>query len=89
MDRISQPVDRAPGSRRQGRADGPGRADRGRPAKERHIPHAYLVFDGEGHGFRQAANIRRALEAELSFYAQVFGFELADSVEPIEVEFLA
>ncbi len=52
-------------------------------------PHAYLVFDGEGHGFRQAANIRRALEAELSFYAQVFGFELADSVEPIEVEYLA
>ncbi|HYI21983.1 MAG TPA: S9 family peptidase [Candidatus Limnocylindrales bacterium] len=52
-------------------------------------PHAYLVFDGEGHGFRQAANIRRALEAELSFYAQVFGFELADSVKPTEVEFLA
>ena len=52
-------------------------------------PHAYLVFDGEGHGFRQAANIRRALEAELSFYAQLFGFELADSVAPIEVEYLA
>ena len=57
--------------------------------RKRQTPHAYLVFDGEGHGFRQAANIRRALEAELSFYAQVFGFELADSVDPIEVEFLA
>jgi dipeptidyl aminopeptidase/acylaminoacyl peptidase len=49
------------------------------------IPYAYLPFEGEGHGFRQAANIRRALEAELSFYAQVFGFQLADDFEPIEV----
>jgi dipeptidyl aminopeptidase/acylaminoacyl peptidase len=56
---------------------------------ERHIPHAYLAFAGEGHGFRQAANIRRALEAELSFYAQVFGFSLADDFEPVKVEFLA
>jgi len=50
------------------------------------IAHAYLLFEGEGHGFRQAANQRRALEAELSFYAQVFGFELADELEPIEVK---
>jgi hypothetical protein len=28
------------------------------------------------------------LEAELSFYAQVFGFALADAIEPVEVEFL-
>jgi dipeptidyl aminopeptidase/acylaminoacyl peptidase len=52
------------------------------------IPHAYLPFEGEGHGFRRAANMKRALEAELSFYAQVFGFELADDIEPVEVEFL-
>ncbi|CAN5170863.1 S9 family peptidase [soil metagenome] len=57
--------------------------------RERHIPHAYLLFEGEGHGFRQAANMRRALEAELSFYAQVFGFELADDFEPVAMEFLA
>ena len=57
--------------------------------RERRIPHAYLVFDGEGHGFRQAANIRRALEAELSFYAQVFDFTLADQIEPVKVEFLS
>jgi dipeptidyl aminopeptidase/acylaminoacyl peptidase len=55
--------------------------------REREIPHAYLLFEGEGHGFRQAHNIRRALEAELSFYAQVFGFELADAIEPVEVAF--
>ncbi|HEV3497182.1 MAG TPA: S9 family peptidase, partial [Actinomycetes bacterium] len=47
------------------------------------IPHAYLAFPGEQHGFRQAANIRRALEAELYFYSRVFGFTLADPVEPV------
>lgn len=41
----------------------------------RGIPHAYLRFEGEGHGFRQAANLRRALEAEWSFYLQVLGIE--------------
>ncbi|MER6953339.1 prolyl oligopeptidase family serine peptidase [Streptomyces sp. NPDC000618] len=40
---------------------------------ERPAPHAYLAFEGEGHGFRQAATTVRALEAELSLYAQVFG----------------
>jgi dipeptidyl aminopeptidase/acylaminoacyl peptidase len=39
------------------------------------IPHAYLTFPGEQHGFRRAENIIAALEAELSFYGQVFGFE--------------
>jgi dipeptidyl aminopeptidase/acylaminoacyl peptidase len=49
------------------------------------LPHAYILFEGEGHGFRMAANQQRALEAELSFYAQVFGFELADDFEPLAV----
>jgi dipeptidyl aminopeptidase/acylaminoacyl peptidase len=39
----------------------------------RGVPHAYLAFEGEGHGFRRAETVRRALEAELSLYAQVFG----------------
>lgn len=56
--------------------------------RERRIPHAYIAFPGEGHGFRQGPNIQRALEAELSFYAQVFGFRLADPIEPVRVEFL-
>ncbi|WP_329222389.1 prolyl oligopeptidase family serine peptidase [Streptomyces sp. NBC_01485] len=42
----------------------------------RPVPHAYLAFEGEGHGFRQAATMVRALEAELSLYAQVFGLRL-------------
>jgi dipeptidyl aminopeptidase/acylaminoacyl peptidase len=49
------------------------------------IPHAYVAFEGEGHGFRQAANIERAAEAELYFYGKVFGFEPADDLEPVEI----
>ncbi len=53
------------------------------------VPCAYLLFQGEGHGFRQADNIRRSLEAELSFYGQVFGFIPADDLPPLNVERLA
>ena len=52
---------------------------------ERGLPHAYLAFEGEGHGFRQAATMKRALEAEAYFYSKVLGFELADAVEPITI----
>jgi len=55
---------------------------------ERRLPHAYVLFPGEDHGFRSAANIIRSFEAELSFYGQVFGFEPADPIDPIEVVFL-
>lgn len=51
----------------------------------RGIPVAYITFEGEQHGFRQAANVRRALEAELQFYAWVFGFVAAGKMEPIEI----
>ncbi len=37
--------------------------------RKKGIPSAYLLFDGEQHGFRKAANIKRALDAELYFYA--------------------
>lgn len=50
------------------------------------IPCAYLPFEGEQHGFRRAENVKRALEAELYFYSRVFGFELADAVEPVAIE---
>jgi len=45
--------------------------------KNKGIPVAYVVFPEEGHGFRQAANIKRALEEEFYFYAQVFNFKPA------------
>jgi len=41
------------------------------------IPHAYLLFEGEQHGFRKAETIIRAVEASLSFYGQVLGFSPA------------
>ena len=53
------------------------------------LPVAYITFEGEQHGFRQAANIKRALDGELYFYSRVFGFELADSVEPVPIENLS
>jgi len=54
--------------------------------KEKHIPVAYIAFEGEGHGFRKAGNIKKALESELYFYSKIFNFELADNIEPIAIE---
>jgi dipeptidyl aminopeptidase/acylaminoacyl peptidase len=54
--------------------------------RERGVPYAYLLFPGEGHGFRKAENIVRSLHAELSFYAQVLGFEPGDSIPKLAVE---
>jgi dipeptidyl aminopeptidase/acylaminoacyl peptidase len=52
------------------------------------IPHAYIAFEGEGHGFRKQENVRRALEATLAFVSRVFAFEPADELEPIEIRHL-
>lgn len=57
--------------------------------RERKIPHAYLLFEGEGHGFRKADNIVTSLEAELSFYAQILGFALGDPLPKLEIENLS
>ena len=35
----------------------------------------YVVFEGEGHGWRKAENIKAALEKELQFYELVFGIK--------------
>jgi dipeptidyl aminopeptidase/acylaminoacyl peptidase len=50
------------------------------------LPVAYVPFEGEQHGFRRAANIKRALDAEHYFYSKVFNFELAEAVEPVAIE---
>jgi dipeptidyl aminopeptidase/acylaminoacyl peptidase len=54
--------------------------------KAKGLPVAYLEFEAEQHGFRKAENIKRALDGELYFYAQVFGFELADPIEPVPID---
>ncbi len=53
--------------------------------KQKGLPVAYVPFAEEQHGFRIAANIKRALEGELYFYSRIFGFDLADEVEPVEI----
>jgi dipeptidyl aminopeptidase/acylaminoacyl peptidase len=52
--------------------------------KQKGIPVAYIAYEGEQHGFRQAKNIKRTLEAELYFYSTIFNFECADEIEPVE-----
>ncbi|MBL8148467.1 MAG: prolyl oligopeptidase family serine peptidase, partial [Blastocatellia bacterium] len=54
--------------------------------KAKGIAVAYVPFADEQHGFRKAENIKRALDAELYFYSKIFGFELAEKVEPIHIE---
>jgi dipeptidyl aminopeptidase/acylaminoacyl peptidase len=56
--------------------------------RSRKMPVAYLLFEGEQHGFRRAENIRRALEAELSFYSQILDVELppGEHIEAVRVE---
>jgi dipeptidyl aminopeptidase/acylaminoacyl peptidase len=50
------------------------------------LPVAYVAYPGEQHGFRKAENIVRSLEAELYFYAAVFGITLADTIEPVQID---
>lgn len=57
--------------------------------KEKGIPVAYVPFEGEQHGFRQAPNIKRALDGEFYFYSKVFGYEPAEAIEPVVIENLS
>ena len=50
------------------------------------LPYAYLAFEGEQHGWRRESTIRRAMEAELYFLSRVFGFDVADAIEPLEIK---
>lgn len=54
--------------------------------RKKGVPVAYVAFEGEQHGFRRAENIKRSLDGELYFYSRVFGFELAEKVEPVLIE---
>jgi dipeptidyl aminopeptidase/acylaminoacyl peptidase len=54
--------------------------------KAKGIPVAYVSFEGEQHGFRKAENIKRSLDGEMYFYSRVFGFDLAEAIEPVHIE---
>lgn len=49
------------------------------------VPHAYLLFPGEGHGFRKAETLIAARQAELSFYGQILGFRPAGDVPELDI----
>ena len=49
------------------------------------VPCAYIGYPGEQHGFREAANIARTLEAQLYFFATVTGVTLTETIEPVEI----
>jgi dipeptidyl aminopeptidase/acylaminoacyl peptidase len=49
------------------------------------LPVAYVLYEGEQHGFRKAENIKRTMDGEFYFYSRVFGFEIADEVEPVPI----
>ncbi len=53
--------------------------------KKNGIPTAYIPFEGEGHGFRQPANNIKALNSELDFYGQIFGFTPAGDPQQVEL----
>jgi len=54
--------------------------------EKKKLPYAYLPFEGEQHGFRQAKNIRRSIEGELYFYSQIFDFATADEIDPVDIK---
>jgi dipeptidyl aminopeptidase/acylaminoacyl peptidase len=54
--------------------------------RKRGVPLAYILYPGEGHGFRMPEHVTRSLQAELSFYGQVFGFTPADRLPPLVIE---
>jgi dipeptidyl aminopeptidase/acylaminoacyl peptidase len=51
------------------------------------VPHVYLPFAGEQHGFRIAENIVTAVESEFAFYGRAFGFRPAGKVRDLDVVF--
>ncbi|KTR96853.1 peptidase S9 [Microbacterium testaceum] len=64
----------------------PSQAEAIRDALAAHgVPHAYVLYEGEGHGFRRAETVIDSLERELGFLGAVFGFE-TPGVTPLELD---
>jgi dipeptidyl aminopeptidase/acylaminoacyl peptidase len=55
-------------------------------ARQKGLPVAMIMFEGEGHGFRKAETIKAATEAQIYFLGRILGFEPADQVPPIPIE---
>ncbi|MEJ1088303.1 prolyl oligopeptidase family serine peptidase [Microbacterium sp. Mu-80] len=74
VDRIDVPVLLEQGS--EDRVVPPSQSEAIRDAlAARGVPHEYVLYEGEGHGFRAAETIISSLETELRFLGRVFGFD--------------
>lgn len=49
------------------------------------IPHAYVLYEGEGHGFRRSETVIDSLQRELGFLGAVFGFD-TPGVPPLTLD---
>ncbi|PCI96001.1 peptidase [Candidatus Aerophobetes bacterium] len=54
--------------------------------RDKKIPVSYLLFKGEGHGFRMAESIKASIEAELYFFSKIFNFTPADKLKKIKID---
>jgi len=53
--------------------------------KEKGLSTSLVLYKGEQHGFRKKENIRHSLNAEYSFFCQVFGIEPEEGTEQIAI----
>lgn len=52
------------------------------------IPHAYILYSAEAHGFRDAKNIVHCVESEFEFFCRVFEIEIAEPGPELEIKHL-
>ncbi|MHB2015474.1 MAG: S9 family peptidase [Candidatus Xenobia bacterium] len=85
VDRLSTPVIFLQGS--EDKVVPPDQAEKCFEAlRQKGVPTALIIFEGEQHGFRKADSMRRALEATFYFFSRVLGFTPADPMPPIPLE---
>jgi dipeptidyl aminopeptidase/acylaminoacyl peptidase len=53
--------------------------------KRKGLPTAYVLLPGEGHVFRKAETWKLLHEGELYFFSRIFGFEISEQVEPVQI----
>ena len=46
-----------------------------RSLRNKGLPTCYLLFEGEGHGFRKADTQKTVIDSEFAFYSQIFGVD--------------
>lgn len=54
--------------------------------KKKGLTCAYVLFEGEQHGFRKSENIKATLEGEFCFFGKVFGYKPADFTCKLDIQ---